>query len=75
MEICQVSAEQRLFFEQRLLRASKAARFLGVSSGTLRRLTRTGQLRAVRTPGKEIRWRVADLMTAVEDYKQERDNA
>ena len=39
----------------------EAAAFVGVSVDTMRRWTRAGQVKAVRTPGGQFRYYVSDL--------------
>lgn len=53
-----------------LLPIGQAAKFLGVSVGTLQRWDRKGILVALRTPTEQRRYRKADLLAAVKEAEK-----
>ena len=67
MTVLDTAFEQEVMFRLRLLRAAAAAKMLGISETTLRRWTARGDVKAVRTPGKGLRWRLEDLIAATSE--------
>lgn len=53
-----------------LLNVGQAAEFLGVSAASLRIWSNQGRLPVFRTPGGQRRYRVADLETFIESWRE-----